>query len=155
MTIDDVTAVSELAGRIWHKHYPDIISRQQIDYMLELMYSPASLTDQITKKGHRFWLLFNDGALAGYISAELMGNGRWFIHKLYIDQAVARCGMGSILLTHLVDTLKPRELTLVVNRKNYKAINFYFRHGFFIEQLVVNDIGQGFVMDDFRMKRIL
>jgi diamine N-acetyltransferase len=154
MAHSDIPAVSALASSIWHRHYPDIISREQIDYMLELMYSPEALMRQL-ESGHRFWLLEQGQKLAGYLSGESRSDGEWFVHKLYVDQSAGRQGLGSALLCHLIDTEKPKTLSLAVNRKNYKAINFYFRHGFFIEKLVMTEIGSGFVMDDFGMKKIL
>jgi hypothetical protein len=40
---------------------------------------------------------------------------------------------------------------LTVNRKNYKAINFYFKNGFTIKEIADFDIGNGFFMNDFIM----
>jgi diamine N-acetyltransferase len=154
MQPSDIPAVSQLAERIWRAHYPGIISSEQIEYMLALMYSPASLKEQV-QKGHRFWLIEDNAALAGYIAVEPKEPGHFFIQKLYVEQVAPRRGLGSALLNHAISVFKPRTLSLAVNRKNYKAINFYFKHGFTIEQPVVNDIGGGFVMDDFKMKRLL
>ncbi|MHB8159225.1 MAG: hypothetical protein ACYDGS_01805 [Thermoleophilia bacterium] len=40
-----------------------------------------------------------------------------------------------------------------MNRQNAGAISFYERAGFRTEGVVVQDIGSGFVMDDFRMAK--
>jgi diamine N-acetyltransferase len=45
------------------------------------------------------------------------------------------------------------ELRLTVNRKNFKAINFYFKNGFIIESVKDFDIGNGYLMEDFVMLR--
>ncbi|MBK9319648.1 MAG: hypothetical protein IPM91_13085 [Bacteroidetes bacterium] len=52
-TIEDIPVIYELADRIWKVHYPAIISMEQIDYMLEKMYSKAALEEQFNT-GHRF-----------------------------------------------------------------------------------------------------
>lgn len=148
----DIAAVGELAGRIWRRHYPDIISPAQIDYMLARMYSPAALGAQLAQ-GHQFRLLQEGDALLGFASTEATGPQRFFLHKFYIDQDRARCGLGTRLMQHLLGEYQPHEMQLHVNRSNIKAINFYFRHGFTIDGLVVTDIGNGYVMDDFRMIR--
>jgi len=44
-----------------------------------------------------------------------------------------------------------RPIRLQVNRKNYKAINFYFKNGFTIESVGDFDIGGGYYMNDFVM----
>ena len=35
----DVQLIAQLADSIWRKHYITIITMEQIDYMLDLMYS--------------------------------------------------------------------------------------------------------------------
>jgi ribosomal protein S18 acetylase RimI-like enzyme len=42
-----------------------------------------------------------------------------------------------------------------VNKGNHRAIACYRRHGFVEEASVVNDIGGGYVMDDYVMVRPL
>ena len=48
-----------------------------------------------------------------------------------------------------------KRITLTVNRQNYKAINFYFKHGFKIKSVDDFDIGNGFFMNDFVMEKLL
>ena len=156
MTVSDIPAVREMAMRIWRQHYvPDIVTAGQIEYMLPLLYSEEAITRNLKEKSHQFRLLYCGGKLAGYIAVEPRDNGVWFVDKLYIDVDIQRRSLGSMLLERIITELSPRELQLRVNRKNYKAVNFYFRHGFCIESLHVLDIGSGFVMDDFIMKRVL
>jgi hypothetical protein len=47
------------------------------------------------------------------------------------------------------------ELVLNVNKRNEVAIAAYSRHGFTIRESVKNDIGGGFVMDDYVMAKPL
>lgn len=156
MREDDIPAVSELAGRIWRRHYvPEIVTAAQIEYMLPRVASPEAIEKSMRENRQRFWLLHDGTILAGYIAAEPRETGVWFIDKLYVDATAQRGGMGSTLLKHAVRELVPSQLSLRVNRRNYQAVNFYFKHGFFIEALDVKDIGGGFVMDDFLMRKIL
>jgi ribosomal protein S18 acetylase RimI-like enzyme len=154
MRDEDIPAVGELAARIWRRHYRAIISDAQIDYMLELMYAPDALRKQLAS-GQRFHLLFHDDTLAGFAGIENKNAEGWFLHKFYIDQDKARMGLGKTLMEHLLHIHAPKTLSLHVNRKNIDAINFYFRHGFSIDRLIVTDIGNGYIMDDFVMKRSL
>lgn len=153
MQLEDIPAVSALAVRIWRAHYPDIISREQIEYMLPLGCSAESITEKyLAEKKQRFFLLEDKGVLAGYAAIEPRGPREWYLDKLYVDTTRHRKGLGSALLAHIERIVKPKVLTLRVNRANIKAINFYMRHGFFITALDVLDIGGGFVMDDFLMR---
>ena len=45
--VEDLPAIRELAAIIWHAHYPGIISREQIDYMLARMYALETLRDEM------------------------------------------------------------------------------------------------------------
>ncbi len=147
----DISAVRELAHRVWRTHYPAMIPEKQIDYMLDLMYAPQSLKSQMAQ-GHIFWLAYEGNALAGFVSVEPQGQAHWHMHKLYVDQEQAPRGTGSDLVRHILRTLRPKKITLTVNRKNVKAINFYFKHGFIIDHVLDKDIGSGFVMKDFVMR---
>lgn len=156
MNREDIPAVREMAGRIWRTHYvPDIVTAEQIEYMLPRLYSDEAILRNLIEKKQRFWLLYSGELLLGYAAVEPKGNQVWFIDKLYVDMDNQRLGLGSTLLAHILSQLHPAALTLRVNRKNFKAINFYFKHGFYIEALDVLDIGGGFVIDDFLMKKIL
>lgn len=156
MQAEDVKAVSEMAGCIWRTHYvPDIVTAEQIEFMLPRVASPEVFSTQLADKNRRLWVMRQDGKLAGYMAVLNQPDGICFIDKLYVDNKLQRSGLGFALLSHCINTLKPKQLMLRVNRKNIKAINFYFKHGFMIAKLDVLDIGDGFVMDDFIMKKAL
>jgi len=42
-----------------------------------------------------------------------------------------------------------------VNKRNEKAIGSYKKYGFVVREAIVDDIGCGFVMDDFVMEKVL
>jgi hypothetical protein len=46
-----------------------------------------------------------------------------------------------------------KTITLQVNRRNIKAVNFYFKKGFIIDRAEDFDCGGGYTMDDFFMIR--
>ncbi len=152
----DARRICELAGRIWRECYlPDIVSAGQIDYMLEKFCTAEAIEKAAAEKQQRFWLLHEGERLCGYIAVEPAGEDNWFIDKLYVDACDHGKGFGARLLAHAIAAHAPRVLTLRVNRRNVQAVNFYFRNGFIIERLDVRDIGGGYVMDDFIMKRVL
>ena len=60
--------IQNIAERVWSKHYiPNIITQDQMDYMMEWMYSDASLTKQMAD-GARFFMMNHNGQTVGYIS---------------------------------------------------------------------------------------
>lgn len=150
---EDIPIIAKLANTIWHQHYPAIISMEQINYMLNLMYSDESLKEQMTLKDHDFYFISQDDKNIGFISVSKIKEitQGYFIHKFYLDQTQAGKGSGTLAHNALIKLLNPSCLTLTVNRLNYKSINFYFKNGFKIESVADFDIGNGYVMNDFVM----
>ncbi len=150
-TPDDIPVIHALAEKIWKVCYPSIITNEQIDYMLALMYSGPALEAQM-KEGQRFFLLNCNGQASGYLSYSDKGEGHYFLHKLYVAASLQGSGAGQFLLNEVTGKLKDiKSLRLTVNRQNYKAINFYFKNGFVIEAVKDFDIGKGYLMNDFVM----
>lgn len=150
---NDVTTLIALGKTIWNMHYPGIISREQIDYMLAQFYTPEAFTAQIGNPECRTFLLHHNDAPAGFAQLEKQSEAHWHIHKFYIDTKLHGTGLGSTLMAHILKECAPKKLTLLVNRKNFSAINFYFSRGFSIDGIRDGDIGSGFATEDFYMKR--
>ena len=149
----DLQIIQQLAEKIWRKHYPAIITLEQIDYMLQRMYSIESLQQQLNDVCH-FILEFVDENPCGFISVSEKKIGEYFIHKLYVDVEQHRSGLGRALLDEALQLFSDwKKISLTVNRQNFKAINFYFKNGFVIEQVADFDIGNGYVMNDFVMMK--
>lgn len=148
----DIPVLRQLAQRIWWAHYPGIITSEQIEYMLDWMYSPETLERQMTEEGQHFWLVVERGNACGFIAISQKAEGDYFLHKFYLDTAQQGKGLGKMAFRDLLEQYPGiQTLRLTVNRRNFKSINFYFKIGFVIEQCVDLPIGRGYVMDDFQM----
>src|SRR3954468_13515083 len=148
---NDVPLIAQLADRIWKKHYIDIITMGQINYMLDKMYSQESLSKQMDE-GHEFTLVYDGINAIGYISLNTTDGKNYFLHKFYIEVDDQGKGIGSKLFAYVLEQMPNAEtIELFVNRENYKSINFYFKHGFIIKSVINQDIGEGFYMNDFIM----
>lgn len=149
-TTSDINLIQNLAAVIWRDYYPAIISSDQIEYMLEKMYSLQSLEEQLNK-GHRFYLIEEKQAL-GFMSISDDGEGNYFVHKIYVVRQKHKKGIGSLLFEEVCSRQKNvKFIRLTVNRQNIQAINFYFKKGFIIEKAADFDIGNNYVMNDFVM----
>ena len=147
----DVDLIYALANRIWKLHYPSIISNDQIDYMLDLIYSQDALKQQMLE-GQQFLIAYCDQLPIGYISYSYKPDGYYFLHKFYLDSEKRRNGIGSFFFNQTFNGFVDlKTIRLTVNRQNYKAINFYFKQGFMIEEVKDFDIGNSYEMNDFIM----
>lgn len=153
-TIAEIEPIRALAYEIWNAHYIEIIGKEQVDYMLNKMYDANSLMKQMEEENHQFYLIEWSNSTIGFISVSSTNQKDYFIHKFYIQQTKAAKGLGTIVLNELTNLLNPKSYTLTVNRQNYKSINFYFKNGFIIDHVADFDIGNGFVMNDFVMKKL-
>lgn len=158
--IEQLQAVSELAHHIWHLHYPGIISRAQIDYMLDQRYSPSHLAETLDRRGSRLLVARRGRNAMGFalLAPAEDASDEVNLHAFYLHPDHHGRGYGRRFMDHLVDYARGehyRDMTLNVNRLNIKAINFYFRVGFVIRSVVDIDLGRGFMANDFIMVRAL
>lgn len=155
----DVERISALAGEIWRRHYADIISRAQIEYMLRQRYDPPIIRAELERCDLWWDKLLIGEEIAGFASYFASGRPREMkLDKLYVHQNHQRRGHGGRLIAHVCERARgegcPR-LVLTVNRNNHQAIAAYRKHGFQVSAEQVKDIGGGFVMDDYIMVREL
>jgi diamine N-acetyltransferase len=158
-TSTDFPTIQHIARQTWPVTFGEILSDQQIAYMLEMMYSETALTQQITEKNHVFLLAQVNSVISGFVSYELHfgGKAQTKIHKIYLLPQTQGQGIGKALLDQVQQlALKSGDnsLTLHVNRFN-KAVNFYEKMGFEITAEEDIDIGGGFWMQDFVMTKRL
>jgi GNAT superfamily N-acetyltransferase len=145
---DELNELYEIASKIWHDHYTEIIGKEQVDFMLETIYDKKSLKESIDKGQSYFFILKNDQKV-GFFS--ITNENELWLNKLYVNTDLQGKGIGKLVLDYIVDIKNPKTIRLTVNRQNYKSINFYFKNGFKIERVEDFDIGSGFWMNDFIM----
>lgn len=157
----DLPLIRHLAQQIWPSTFKGILSEQQIDYMLEMMYSLDALKSQIQDKNHIFLLAREKerGHYLGFVSYETgyQGTPTTKIHKIYLLPASQGKGIGRQLLNEVTEAARVAGntvLSLNVNCHN-TAIRFYKKMGFRHVKSEKIDIGQGYVMDDFVMEKPL
>jgi len=155
-TIQDIPAIQQIAHTTWPVAYGTILSQEQLTYMLDMMYSEASLQKQFAD-GHLFFMAEVDGQPDGFASVSLEKDAVYKLNKLYVLPTTQKTGAGKALLhavTGCARELGGRQLILQVNRYN-NAKGFYEKHGFTILQEVKLNIGNGYFMDDYIMGREL
>jgi diamine N-acetyltransferase len=147
----DAELISSLAEKIWKQHYVPIIGIEQVNYMLDKMYSNESLIHQMTNEGHMFYIGYDEDKAIAYSSVS-DNNDDLFLHKFYVDTENQNRGFGTKLAEEIMEKYPfKKSMQLTVNRQNYTAINFYFKLGFKIEGIADFDIGNGYFMNDFVM----
>jgi diamine N-acetyltransferase len=150
--------IQQLAYKIWPDAYSEILSKEQLNYMLDKFYSEEALNSQF-EKGHVFLIVEDKGDYLGFASYELNYNNssKTKLHKLYVLPLTQGTGVGKNLLLEVVKRAKTAQNThlfLNVNKHN-RAQNFYKKLQFKIISEEIIPIGNDFVMDDFVMEKEL
>ena len=155
--LDDINTIGYLAYQVWPTAYKDILTFEQLHYMLQFFYSPASLKEQMISKQHVFIMAETDEEPLGFASYSKMENGIYKLHKLYILPATQGKNVGRTLLEAVEDDCRElggKKLILNVNRFN-KAKNFYEKLGYAVSGEEKVDIGNGFIQDDYVLEKML
>lgn len=155
-TTAHIALIRELTFKVWPQTYAAIISSTQIDYMLEMMYSEASLKKQM-EEGCQFLIIYDDDIPVGFASYQEMKPQIFKLHKIYVLPSQQGKGTGKFLLDHIIAEIKSKKakaLQLQVNRHN-KAKSFYERLGFVVIDEKDFDIGNGYFMNDYIMEKKL
>lgn len=152
----EMADVARLAAKIWREYYADIISSEQIDYMLDQFQSVAAISDHILNEGYMYYaLVLENRNMVGYMAVK-EDEGKLFLSKLYISKEHRGKGYASqafLFLDTLCTSLHLSHIWLTVNKNNDLSIAVYKSKGFKIVREQVADIGHGYVMDDYIMEK--
>ncbi len=156
-TLDDIPVIRAMAWKVFPDTYQTIITRDQCEYMLDMMYSEASLRRQMTVEHHTYLLLFADDQPAGYVSVQPTEAHHYELQKLYVMPRYQCQHLGTQLFNAAVDLVKeqhpePCTLFLHVNRHN-RAKHFYLHQGMEVSSRGDFPIGKGFFMNDYIMEK--
>jgi GNAT superfamily N-acetyltransferase len=161
ITIANTTAnyqqIETLADTIWREHYIPIVGKPQIDYMLDKFQSAKAIENQVKNEGFEYFVLTYDSITVGYISIKQEINAL-FLSKIYVLSSFRDKKIGKAAMQFIEQKAKVYQLEIIrltVNINNINAIKTYEKLGFINAGPVVADIGNGFVMDDFEMKKSL
>jgi ribosomal protein S18 acetylase RimI-like enzyme len=154
---ENFTDIRAIAKEVWPIAYGAILSKEQLDYMMEMMYSIESLQLQAKEKKHHFILANENDNTLGFASYEFnySETKKTKIHKIYILSTQQGKGIGRKLIDYIETEAKKHgqeALFLNVNKQNV-ALHFYKNLGFTIDHEVIIEIGNGYVMDDYVMQK--
>lgn len=154
-TTDDIQLINRMAQSVFPATYRDILSEEQLDYMMDWMYSPRNLRKQMEEEGHIYYIAYRGDEAAGYVSIQPEGEHLFHLQKIYVLPHYQGFHLGRILFEQAIRAIKeihpePCEMHLNVNRNN-KALQFYEHMG--MKKVAEGDfhIGNGYYMNDYIM----
>lgn len=159
-TEENIPLIQDLAKRSWENAYAEILSKEQMKYMLDTMYSEAEISAHLKNPHYHYYLVFNEilndyGGFMGFENHYEENTTK--LHRVYLVPESKGKGLGKKTLEFLNEKVKEsgdNRITLNVNKYN-SAQKFYESQGFKIYDKGVFDIGNGFVMDDYLMEKLV
>ena len=156
LKIEQLPIVIDLTKKIWPVAYGEILSKAQLDYMIDKFYNETALREQIEVKGHVFYLAQDENEkYVGFLSYEINCEpNRTKIHKIYVLPETQGTGLGRQFFELVKEkAIENNQKVIFLNVNKYNnAIHFYTKLGFRKVKDEVIDIGNGYVMDDYVME---
>lgn len=146
--------IEKIALKTWPSTYGSILSKEQLNFMLQTFYNPASLIKNL-EKGSLFHVYKEDNNFLGFSEIRFNENEHLTkLHKLYVLPESQGKAIGKKLLENVFKMAKlnlQNGVFLNVNRYN-PAKQFYEKIGFHVVSEVDIAIGNGFYMNDYVMQ---
>ncbi len=154
----DTSLIQNIADISWRAAYSDILSKEQIDYMLDSMYSDEEIHNQLANLDYHYFIVEDDqdhNKPVGYIGYEHYVEAHTTkLHRIYLIPDARGKGFGKeaiLFARYMAEARGNDRLILNVNKEN-PAKNIYESLGFSVYDEIVLDIGNGYVMDDYMME---
>ena len=154
-TTADIPLINHLAQQVFPETYKNILSSEQIAYMMDWMYSPESLRKQMEEEGQTYYIAYEECEAAGYVSIQPLEKDLFELQKIYVLPYYQKYHLGRQLFEQAVKAIRelhpePCLMELRVNRHN-PALGFYEHMG--MKKLREDDchIGNGYYMNDYIM----
>ncbi|KAB1229684.1 GNAT family N-acetyltransferase [Chryseobacterium viscerum] len=159
-TAVDIQLIQDLARRSWENAYADILSKEQMEYMLSEMYSETEILTHFQNPHYHYYMIQDENSdkYEGFIGYEHnYEENTTKLHRIYLVPESKGKGFGKKALQFLNERVSENgnhRIVLNVNKFN-SARNFYESQGYRVYDEGVFDIGNGYVMDDYLMEFLI
>ena len=101
-TSDDCKLINELANQVFPATYKEILSTEQLDYMMEWMYAPENIRKQMEEEGHVYFIAYQGDEPCGYVSVQPQDADVFHLQKIYVLPGFPGAHLGNKLFDHAV-----------------------------------------------------
>ena len=109
---NDLLTIHDMAQVVFRHTYRDILSSEQMEYMMDMMYSLPNLRKQL-EEGHHYYIAYDAATPCGYVSVQYEGPDAdgievFHLHKIYVMPQAQGRGVGLKLFQTVVDHVRGR-----------------------------------------------
>ena len=69
-TVADCELIHKMAKEVFPATYKEILSPEQLDYMMDWMYAPSNVRKQMEEEGHVYSIAYKENEPCGYVSIQ-------------------------------------------------------------------------------------
>ena len=158
-----ISQMAEFAGNIFFEYYDSYLPAGQAEYMKNKFLSEEAIAEKISEAHTpkvNFEFVEDEktkekiGFVCYWIQKDENEKNECYLDKYYLASSFRGKGFGKLIMNHLKTFCAENQLgqiSLNVNKYN-KTVKIYEKLGFKNVRSEVNDIGSGYVMDDFVMR---
>jgi len=149
----DINTVVVLTNSIWNEYYVPILGKNQVDYMLDNVFSENALVEQI-EQGFIYFLIEYGRKGVGCLGIQIREEDI-LVSNLYLCPKHQGLGIGRKTLAMVQNLSRSKGLkwvTMRVHKENIKAIVSCYRLGFKKTGEICRSIGGAYVIDDLIMQ---
>ncbi|MBF0842057.1 GNAT family N-acetyltransferase [Staphylococcus lentus] len=158
---EEVTVLSKICKQTFSDAFKHTMSEEDLKTFFKESYSTEALLDEMSNKQSWYFFARYNGEVAGYMKlnigdaqTEPKGEDYLEVQRLYMYREFQSKGIGSILMEKAFEIARDngkKKLWLGVWENNYRAIEFYERHGYKItgshQFYAGNDISTDYIVE--------
>jgi len=95
LSLKDLQRIIELAEKTWEPTYKEILSKEQLIYMFEMMYSEDVLRKRMLN-GNDFYISKINQIDVGFLETVKNDESKLYISKIYVDPNYQKKALGNI-----------------------------------------------------------
>lgn len=96
-TTKDCGLIHNMASIVFPATYKEIISTEQLDFMMDWMYSHENIRKQMEEEGHVYFIAYKGDEPCGYVSVQPQEDAIFHLQKIYVLPAFQGQHLGSFL----------------------------------------------------------
>lgn len=148
----DVFEVQSIANQLLPKTYNDIMSTEEIDYLVDVIYSKENINITDKEDDVLYFVALDNNKLVGFVALYRVGPNLYRLSKIFVQSLKQNQGIGTMLFKSILDYFNNKyvkntniimELSLNCNNKTK---NFYESLGMVKVRDDNLDIGNGFIL---------
>lgn len=146
-----IAKMSQMAKEIWREHYASILEKDHLEYLIETFQSESAIREQLEHGYQYYFVIDKIGKTVGFMAFYPKDQFTMYISKLYLYKSERGKGYGKKMFNFVWGKAKLARLCAIelnVNKEN-PTIAIYEKLGLTRIRAEVNDVGNGYVMDDY------